>query len=166
MALLVALVGLTTFVVPLIGTDPQVQGQAYWSPLTIVEQTQSGVLPLGAASAAATAADQAMRYENLLYGFLFAYGMLAAAFLAIVIGASVRVIRWTAGLCLGATLAMLLVALAMNLLGRFFFHSTFDVNGFLVLILILGAALLAMLTAAVVAFGSVRVRPLEVLRYE
>ncbi|HLL78338.1 MAG TPA: FtsX-like permease family protein [Ktedonobacteraceae bacterium] len=67
---------------------------------------------------------------------------------------------------LGATLAMLLVALAMNLLGRFFFHSTFDVNGFLVLILILGAALLAMLTAAVVAFGSVRVRPLEVLRYE
>jgi len=67
---------------------------------------------------------------------------------------------------LGATLAMLLVALAMNLLGRFFFHSSFDVNGFLVLILIAGAALLAMLTASIVAYGSVRVRPLEVLRYE
>lgn len=103
MALLVALVGLTTFVVPLIGTDPPVIGQAYWSPLAIVQQTQAGVLPLGASIA--TAADLTARYEDLLFGFLFAYGMLAAAFLAIVIGASVRVIRWTAGLCLGATLA-------------------------------------------------------------
>ncbi|HLX59469.1 MAG TPA: FtsX-like permease family protein [Ktedonobacteraceae bacterium] len=67
---------------------------------------------------------------------------------------------------LGATLAMLLVTLAMNLLGRFAFHTNFGVNGLLVLVLILGAALLAMVTAAMVAYGSVRVRPLEVLRYE
>jgi len=105
MALLVALVGLTTFVVPLIGTDPPVLGQLYWSPLAIAQQTQLGVLPLSASSATVTAADLVLRYEDLLFGFLFAYGMLAAAFLAIVIGASVRAIRWTAGLCLAATLA-------------------------------------------------------------
>ncbi len=67
---------------------------------------------------------------------------------------------------LGAVLAMLLVTLAINLLNRFAFHSNFSVNGLIVLVLIVGAALLAMVTAALVAFGSVRVRPLEVLRYE
>lgn len=67
---------------------------------------------------------------------------------------------------LGAFLAMLLVALAMNLLGRFVFHTSFDISGLIVLVLILGAALLAMVTAALVAYGAVRVRPLEVLRYE
>jgi len=35
-----------------------------------------------------------------------------------------------------------------------------------VLALIAGAALLAVITAILVAYGSVRVRPLEVLRYE
>ncbi|MGH2497012.1 MAG: ABC transporter permease [Ktedonobacteraceae bacterium] len=67
---------------------------------------------------------------------------------------------------LGATLAMLLVTLTMNLLSRFVFHTTFGVNGLFILVLIVGAALLAMITAALVAYGSVRVRPLEVLRYE
>jgi putative ABC transport system permease protein len=67
---------------------------------------------------------------------------------------------------LGAILAMLLVTLAMNLLNRFAFHSNFGVNCLIVLVLIVGAALLAMITAALVAYGSVRVRPLEVLRYE
>jgi len=67
---------------------------------------------------------------------------------------------------LGATLAMLLVTFAMNLLGRLVFHTSFGVNDLIVLVLILGAALLAMITAALVAYGSVRVRPLEVLRYE
>src|SRR5712692_5987485 len=67
---------------------------------------------------------------------------------------------------LGATLAMLLVTLAINLLSRFAFHTSFAVNGLIVLVLIVGAALLAMITAALVAYGSVRVRPLEVLRYE
>ncbi|HEU0004127.1 MAG TPA: FtsX-like permease family protein, partial [Ktedonobacteraceae bacterium] len=67
---------------------------------------------------------------------------------------------------LGATLAMLLVTLVMSLLSRFVFHTNFGVNGLFVLVLIAGAALLAMITAALVAYGSVRVRPLEVLRYE
>ena len=67
---------------------------------------------------------------------------------------------------LGATLAMLVVTLAINLLSTLVFHTNFAVNGWIVLILILGAALLSMLTSALVAYGSVRVRPLEVLRYE
>jgi len=67
---------------------------------------------------------------------------------------------------LGATLAMLLVTLVINLLSKFAFHTNFGVNGLIVLVLIVGAALLAMITAALVAYGAVRVRPLEVLRYE
>src|SRR5579885_1514844 len=66
----------------------------------------------------------------------------------------------------GALLAMLLVTLATSLLGTYVFKSNFGVDGYLALTLILGSALLAMLTAALVAWGSVRVRPLEVLRYE
>lgn len=66
----------------------------------------------------------------------------------------------------GALLAMLLVTFAMSLLGKFVFKTSFDVNAIIVLALIAGAAILAMVTAAIVAFGAVRVRPLEVLRYE
>jgi putative ABC transport system permease protein len=66
----------------------------------------------------------------------------------------------------GALLAMLIVTFAMGLLGRFVFKTSFDVNGLIVLVLIAGVALLAMITAAIVAYGAVRVRPLEVLRYE
>jgi putative ABC transport system permease protein len=66
----------------------------------------------------------------------------------------------------GAVLAMLLVTFAMSLLGTYVFKTGFGVNPIIVLALIAGAALLAMATAAIVAFGAVRVRPLEVLRYE
>jgi putative ABC transport system permease protein len=66
----------------------------------------------------------------------------------------------------GALLAMLLVTFAMGLLGKFVFKTSFDVNAIIVLALIVGAALLAMVTATIVAYGAVRVRPLEVLRYE
>jgi putative ABC transport system permease protein len=66
----------------------------------------------------------------------------------------------------GALLAMLLVTFAMSMLGKFVFKTSFDVNPIIVLTLIAGAALLAMVTAAIVAYGAVRVRPLEVLRYE
>lgn len=67
---------------------------------------------------------------------------------------------------LGALLAMLLVSLATSLLGQFFFKASFSVNGFVVVGLIVGSALLAVVTALLVAWGSVRVRPLTVLRYE
>ncbi len=67
---------------------------------------------------------------------------------------------------LGALLAMLLVTLAMSLLSTFVFKTNFGVNGFVAVGLIVGAGLLAMITSTLVAWGSVRVRPLEVLRYE
>ncbi|HXZ06260.1 MAG TPA: hypothetical protein VEH81_15610 [Ktedonobacteraceae bacterium] len=54
----------------------------------------------------------------------------------------------------------------MSLLGTFVFKTGFGVNPIIVLALIAGAALLTMVTAAIVAFGAVRVRHLEVLRYE
>jgi len=66
----------------------------------------------------------------------------------------------------GALLAMLLTTGAIVLLGNLLFNTAFSVSALIVLSLIGGSALLAMLTAALVAWGSVRVRPLEVLRYE
>src|SRR5258708_37987184 len=61
---------------------------------------------------------------------------------------------------IGAFLATLLVAFAMNVLGRFVFKTTFDVNGLIVLPLIAGAWLLAIITATHVAFDSALVRRL------
>ncbi len=66
----------------------------------------------------------------------------------------------------GALMAMLLTAGAIILLGTLLFNLAFSVSALIVMSLIGGSALLAMLTAALVAWGSVRVRPLEVLRYE
>ncbi len=66
----------------------------------------------------------------------------------------------------GALMAMLLATGAIILLGNMFFNLAFTVSPLIVISLVGGSALLAMLTAAIVAWGSVRVRPLEVLRYE
>jgi ABC-type antimicrobial peptide transport system permease subunit len=66
----------------------------------------------------------------------------------------------------GALMAMLLATGAIILLGNLFFNLAFAMSPLIVIGLVGGSALLAMLTAAIVAWGSVRVRPLEVLRYE
>jgi putative ABC transport system permease protein len=66
----------------------------------------------------------------------------------------------------GAFMAMLLATGAITLLGSLLFNFTLSTAPWVVISLIAGAALLSMLTAALVAWGSVRVRPLEVLRYE
>ncbi len=66
----------------------------------------------------------------------------------------------------GAFIAMLLATAATILLGSMLFNLTLSVSPVIAISLIGGSALLAMLTAALVAWGSVRVRPLEVLRYE
>ena len=63
-------------------------------------------------------------------------------------------------------IAMLLATGGVTLLGSLLFNLTLSVSPLIVMSLISGAALLAMITAALVAGGSVRVRPLEVLRYE
>jgi putative ABC transport system permease protein len=67
----------------------------------------------------------------------------------------------------GAMMAMLLVSLMIFLLGKFAFKVTgFAVEPSSAMAIVLGAILLAMFTAALVAWEAVRVRPLEVLRYE
>ncbi|GAC1615171.1 MAG: hypothetical protein NVS4B11_01690 [Ktedonobacteraceae bacterium] len=66
----------------------------------------------------------------------------------------------------GAFIAMLLAASGVVLLGRFLFNLSLNMSPWIVISLVGGAALLAMITAALVAWGAVRVRPLEVLRYE
>jgi ABC-type antimicrobial peptide transport system permease subunit len=66
----------------------------------------------------------------------------------------------------GALMAMLLATGAIILLGTMLFNLAFSMSPVIVISLVGGSALLAMLTAALVAYGSVRVRPLEVLRYE
>ena len=66
----------------------------------------------------------------------------------------------------GALLAMLLVTFVTNLLGSFVFKTGFGVSWYIAIGLIVGIALLAMITSTIVAWNAVRVRPLEVLRYE
>src|SRR6266480_449995 len=66
----------------------------------------------------------------------------------------------------GALMAMLLATGAIILLGNMFFNLAFSMSALIVISLVGGSALLAMFTADLVAWGSVRVRPLEVLRYE
>src|SRR5579875_460336 len=65
-----------------------------------------------------------------------------------------------------AFMAMLLAAEALIFLGSQFFNLTLAIAPLTVVSLIGGSALLAMGTALLVAWGSVHVRPLEVLRYE
>jgi ABC-type antimicrobial peptide transport system permease subunit len=66
----------------------------------------------------------------------------------------------------GALLAMLLVTLAVSVLSRLVFKPAFSVDGYVTYGLIIGIALVAMTTALLVSWRSVRIRPLEVLRYE
>ena len=67
---------------------------------------------------------------------------------------------------IGAIMAMILVTIVMYVLGVYVFNSSFNVSGTITIELILGSALMAMVAAALVAWNAVRVRPLEVLRYE
>lgn len=66
----------------------------------------------------------------------------------------------------GGLAAIAVVAVATTLLGRFLFKMDLAVSTPLALAIILATSLLAAGTAAMVAWGPVRVRPLEVLRYE
>ncbi|HEX4208006.1 MAG TPA: FtsX-like permease family protein [Ktedonobacteraceae bacterium] len=67
---------------------------------------------------------------------------------------------------IGAVVAMLLAAGGVALLGSLLFNLTLSISPWIVVTLVSGSILLAMLTAALVAWGSVRTRPLAVLRYE
>lgn len=67
---------------------------------------------------------------------------------------------------LGALVAMLLVVGAITALGTFVFNTNLAIGPVLVGLVILATTLLTMLVAMSVAWRAVRVRPLDVLRYE
>ncbi len=67
---------------------------------------------------------------------------------------------------LGSLVAMLLVVGAITALSRFVFHTELGIGPPLVALIIGATSLITMIVAAVVARRAVRVRPLDVLRYE
>jgi putative ABC transport system permease protein len=67
---------------------------------------------------------------------------------------------------LGSLVAMLLVTGAITALSMFVFHTQLGIGPNLVVLVIAGTALITMVVAAIVAWNAVRVRPLDVLRYE
>jgi ABC-type antimicrobial peptide transport system permease subunit len=67
---------------------------------------------------------------------------------------------------LGSLVAMLLVVGAVTALSAFVFHTTLGIGPGLVSLIIGATSIVTMLVAMLVAWGAVRVRPLDVLRYE
>jgi putative ABC transport system permease protein len=67
---------------------------------------------------------------------------------------------------LGSLVAMLLVVGAITALSRFVFHTELGIGPPLVALIIGATSLITMFVAMVVAWSAVRVRPLDVLRYE
>ncbi len=67
---------------------------------------------------------------------------------------------------LGSLVAMLLVTGAITALSRFVFHTDLNIGPWLVTLIIASTSLVTMLVATFVAWSAVRVRPLDVLRYE
>ena len=67
---------------------------------------------------------------------------------------------------LGSLVAMLLAVGAVTALSTFVFHTTLGIGPGLVSLIIAATSIVTMLVAMLVAWGAVRVRPLDVLRYE
>ncbi len=67
---------------------------------------------------------------------------------------------------LGSLVAMLLVVGAITALSRFVFHTDLGIGPPLVALIIAATSLITMFVASIVAWSAVRVRPLDVLRYE
>src|SRR5216683_1496916 len=67
---------------------------------------------------------------------------------------------------LGSLVAMLLAVGAITALSRFVFHTELAIGLSLVALIIAATSIVTMLVAMLVAWGAVRVRPLDVLRYE
>jgi len=67
---------------------------------------------------------------------------------------------------LGSLVAMLLVVGAITALSKFVFQIDISIGPGLVALTIIVTVLITMFVASVIAWNAVRVRPLEVLRYE
>lgn len=108
----------------------------------------------------ANAVALAMLERRREIGILKAVGHTSRSILAIVL-----IENGLVGL-LGALIAMLLAVGAVVALSKFVFATDLNIGSGLVGLIILATTLLTMLVALVVAWRAVRVRPLEVLRYE
>jgi ABC-type antimicrobial peptide transport system permease subunit len=93
-------------------------------------------------------------------GIQKAVGQGSRAVFAQVLGET-AIVAW-----LGATGGMMAIALVLLPLGRLVVKIGLGIPTPLALAIVLGAILVAVGTAAIVAWGPVRTRPLEVLRYE
>jgi putative ABC transport system permease protein len=67
---------------------------------------------------------------------------------------------------LGSLVAMLLVAGAITVLGKFVFQIQLGIGLWLIALIIAATTLVTKLVTMLVSWNAVRVRPLEVLRYE
>ncbi len=67
---------------------------------------------------------------------------------------------------LGSLVAMLLVVGAVTALSKFVFLVDLGIGPGLVTLIIAATSVVTMIVAMLVAWGAVRVRPLDVLRYE
>lgn len=108
----------------------------------------------------ANAVTLAMLERRREIGILKSVGHTSSSILAIVL-----IENGMVGL-LGALVAMLLVSGAILALSRFVFSTDLNISPILLGVVILATILLTMLVALSVAWRSVRVRPLDVLRYE
>lgn len=101
MALFVALLGLSTFVSPMITTDTEILGHTRWSPLQIVLGLHAGRLPLPR-WAPLSPVDLAI---DVLFGLGTAYVLLTVVALAIAFFPFARFILYTASIGAAAILA-------------------------------------------------------------
>lgn len=107
MALIITLIGLASFSLPTVATNPAVLHRSLWSPWEIVRQIQTGALPAAAlAPTGLSPAELVSRYGYLVfYGFLVGYLALLIVLAGIALLPSAKMILWSAGLGMAATLA-------------------------------------------------------------
>ena len=106
MALVLTIVGLATFLVPLITSVPAVMGRTQWSPWEMFMGVTGNTLP-----AAVILTDQGFHdihwlvfVDSLLLGALFDYGLLAAVLISVMGHASRKVVGGVGALGILATL--------------------------------------------------------------
>ncbi|HEY1353381.1 MAG TPA: FtsX-like permease family protein [Ktedonobacteraceae bacterium] len=130
------------------------------SNLVIMLTTIASLAMIAGLIVIANAVALAMLERRREIGILKSVGHTSRSILAIVL-----IENGLVGL-LGALVAMLLVAGAITALGTFVFNTPLAIGPVLVGLIILASTLLTMFVAMGVAWRAVRVRPLDVLRYE
>lgn len=102
MALTVTLIGLGTFVTPLIGTDSEILGRTRWSPLQMILALGAGTLPIGHKTAGEF---QPSTNIEFFMGVGVVYVLLGLVAAAILFLPSVRFVRVSTTVGVGCVLA-------------------------------------------------------------